>query len=264
MDQQHLKLLSYNIQAGMSTSKYAHYVTRSWQHVMPAPSRMDNLDGIAEVLLDYDIVGLQEVDTGSLRSGFVNQAKYLAQRSGFSHVFDQNNRRIGVISQHSNAVLSRICPSHINEHKLPGVPGRGVLEVAFGKDKNALRLFIVHLALGKRSRLRQIVFLANLVGNYNHVILMGDLNCCSISQEMDLLLELTHFNEQPKTDLHTFPSWRPNRQLDHILVSPSIEIKQISVLEHTFSDHLPIAIEVQLPAQACASNVKNLSNCCGF
>lgn len=264
MDQQHLKLLSYNIQAGMSTSKYAHYVTRSWQHVIPAPSRMDNLDGIAEVLGEYDIVGLQEVDTGSLRSGFINQAKYLAQRSGFPHVFDQNNRRIGVISQHSNAVLSRVCPSHINEHKLPGVPGRGVLEVAFGRDKDGLRLFIVHLALGKRSRLRQIVFLANLVSNYNHVILMGDLNCCSASQEMALLLELTHFNEPSTTNLHTFPSWRPNRQLDHILVSPSIAIKNIFVLKHTFSDHLPIAIEVQIPERACASNTNKLSHCCGF
>jgi endonuclease/exonuclease/phosphatase family metal-dependent hydrolase len=259
MDQQRLRLLSYNIQAGLSTGKYAHYVTRSWQHVVPVPSRMENLDGIGNMLHDYDIVGLQEVDTGSLRSGFVNQVKYLGERGGFKYLYDQSNRRIGVISQHSNAVLTRISPNHIVEHKLPGVPGRGVLEVRFGQDKNYLHIFIMHLALGKRSRLRQIDFLAKLVNKYRHVIMMGDLNCCSNSDEMGLLLQSANLSE-PTADLHTFPSWRPNRQLDHILVSPSLQVEKASVLEHTFSDHLAIAMEVLVPKQVKLSTVEDVSD----
>ncbi|HYQ90563.1 MAG TPA: endonuclease/exonuclease/phosphatase family protein [Candidatus Competibacteraceae bacterium] len=240
-----LRLLSYNIQSGLSTSKYSHYVTRSWQHVVPVPSRMINLGGIAAVAADYDIVGLQEVDTGSLRSGFVNQVKYLAERGGFQYVFDQSNRRIGVISQHSNAMLSRLRPSRIEEHKLPGMPGRGVLRVRFGKGADALHVFILHLALGRRSRLRQISFLADIVSDYRNVIVMGDLNCPSDSSEMNLLLRAGKLC-QPEPGLYTFPSWHPTRQLDHILVSSAIQVERVAVLNYTFSDHRPIAMEVDV------------------
>ena len=249
MKRQRLRLLSYNIQTGLSTGRYAHYLTRSWQHVVPVPSRMVNLDGIAQIIPDYDIVALQEIDTGSLRSGFVNQAKYLAERGGFQYVFDQPNRRIGVISQHSNAVLSRIQPSHLEEHRLPGlIPGRGVLRVCFGQGEHALNAFIVHLALGKRGRLRQIEFLAELISGYRHVIVMGDLNCRSDSPEMNVLLQAADLCV-PVPGLHTFPSWSPNRQLDHILVSSSIEVESVSVLDYTFSDHRPIAMQVIVPKQ---------------
>ena len=246
-DAQRLRLLSYNIQSGLSTRAYSQYLTRGWQHLVPVPSRMVNLDAIAKVLADYDLVGLQEVDAGSLRSGFVNQVKYLARQAGFEHVFDQSNRKIGIISQHGNALLSRIQPQAIMEHKLPGlIPGRGVLQVQFGNGTDALHVLIVHMALGRRGRLRQIAFLAELVGDCPHVILMGDLNCHSASPEMAVLLESVGLLE-PAQGLHTFPSWNPKRQLDHILVSPSIQVHRSEVLTHAYSDHLPIAMEVGLP-----------------
>ena len=243
-----LRLLSYNIQSGLTTDRYSHYRTRSWKHLVPVPSRMTNLDGIAQVLADYDLVGLQEVDAGSLRSGFVNQIKYLADSAGFAHVFDQSNRRIGRISQHGNALLSRFLLSAITEHKLPGlIPGRGVLEVQFGAGIDALHVLILHLALGRRGRLRQIGFLAELTHDYRHVILMGDLNSRSDSPEMAVLLENVGLLE-PAPGLHTFPSWQPDRQLDHILVSPSITVEQVEVLDCTFSDHRPLSMAVRLPA----------------
>jgi endonuclease/exonuclease/phosphatase family metal-dependent hydrolase len=246
---QRLRLLSYNIQSGLSTHTYSQYLTRSWRHLVPVPSRMVNLDGIARILTDYDLVGLQEVDAGSLRSGFVNQVKYLAAYAGFEHVCDQSNRKIGMISQHGNALLSRIRPDGITEHKLPGlIPGRGVLEVRFGSGADALHVLILHMALGRRGRLRQIEFLAELVRDCRHVILMGDLNCPSDSREMAVLLESAGLCE-PEPGLLTFPSWRPDRQLDHILVSPSIMVERVEVLDHIYSDHLPIAMEVRLPEE---------------
>ncbi len=242
-----LRLLSYNIQSGLTTRNYSQYVTRSWKHLVPVPSRMTNLDSIAQIITSYDIVGLQEVDPGSLRSGFVNQVKYLADSAGFKHVFDQANRKIGVISQHSNAMLSRLQPSAINDHKLPGlIPGRGVLEVCFGEGPETLHVLILHMALGRRGRLRQMGFLADLVRDCRHVILMGDLNCGSDSPELAALLTTTHLCE-PMPGLFTFPSWRPDRQLDHILVSESLTVEKVQVLGHAYSDHLPIAMQVRLP-----------------
>jgi endonuclease/exonuclease/phosphatase family metal-dependent hydrolase len=245
--QNRLTLLSYNIQTGISTYRYSDYLTRSWQHVLPTPSRMKNLDGIARMIAPYDIVGLQEVDTGSLRSGFVDQVKYLAEIGRFPYRFDQSNRRVGSLSQHSNAVLSRLPPSRISNYKLPGlIPGRGALTLRFGQGEHALYVVIVHLSLGKRGRLRQIRFIADLVRAHRYSVVMGDLNCRSDSREMRELLRTAGLRE-PEPGLKTFPSWHPTRQLDHILVSPAIEVEKVSVLPHAFSDHLPVSMQILLP-----------------
>jgi endonuclease/exonuclease/phosphatase family metal-dependent hydrolase len=65
---------------------------------------------------------------------------------------------------------------------------------------------------------------------------------------MSLLLDCTELSP-PVDDLPTFPSWRPNRNIDHVLVSPSIRINDVKVLQHTVSDHLPIAVDVTIPAE---------------
>ncbi len=123
-----------------------------------------------------------------------------------------------------------------------------MLEVRFGSGADALHVLISHMALGRRGRLRQVEFLIELVRDYRHVILMGDLNCGSDSPEMAALLAATHLRE-PAPGLYTFPSWRPDRQLDHILVSSLIEVERVEVLRHAYSDHLPIAMDVRLPKE---------------
>ncbi|MDX1452759.1 MAG: endonuclease/exonuclease/phosphatase family protein, partial [Oleiphilaceae bacterium] len=108
-----LKLLTFNIQVGISTSSYRHYLTRSWQHVLPHRNRNENLDKIAALLKGYDVVALQEVDGGSLRSGFVNQVEYLANASGFPYWYQQLNRNFGPLAKHSNGLLSRYRPLEV-------------------------------------------------------------------------------------------------------------------------------------------------------
>lgn len=242
-----LRLLSYNIQAGLSTSAYSQYLTKGLKHVLPAPSRMANLNGIAAAVADYDLVALQETDAGSLRSGFVNQARYLATCGGFPHVYEQSNRRIGALSQHGNAVLTRLPAARIVQHKLPGlIPGRGALQLRFGDGADALHVFIMHLALGRRDRLRQMRYIAELIGQRRFVVVMGDLNCRSDSRELRELLRLTRLRE-PSLSCPTFPSWRPSRQLDHILVSRDIVVESTAALPLLFSDHLPIVAQLRLP-----------------
>jgi endonuclease/exonuclease/phosphatase family metal-dependent hydrolase len=249
-----LRLLSYNIQSGIASSRYHHYVTHSWKHVLPDSRRIGNLNRIAGLLRNFDLIGLQEVDGGSLRSGFVNQTEYLALKAHFPHWYDQTNRNLGLIAQHSIGFLSRLQATEIIEHKLPGIiPGRGSLSVSFGDADDALLLLIVHFALGRRARLQQILYVGELVRSYRHTILMGDFNFQSDSEEMDLLLAVTGLRE-PTPGLHTFPSWRPYRNIDHILVSSSIQVKSVRTLDYPFSDHLPIAMEVILPQELSELN----------
>ncbi len=244
---QRLRLLSYNIQTGITTGHYGDYVTQSWKHVLPYAQRREILDGIARQISDYDLVGLQEVDAGSLRSGFVNQTEYLAARARIPFWYDQTNRRLGKFAQHSIGALSRFQPTEITEHRLPGrIPGRGVLLVRFGSGDSSLIVLILHLALSRRARLRQLAYISELVNAHRNVILMGDLNCRSDSPEMDFLIHNTMMRE-PTHGLHTFPSWRPQRNIDHILVTPTLQVEQVHVLNESFSDHLPVAMHVVLP-----------------
>lgn len=242
-----LRLLSYNIQAGMATTRPHHYVTQSWRHVLPHAQSLGNLDKIAHLISEFDIVALQEVDAGSLRSGFVNQAEYLAGRGHFPYWYCQTNRDLGQFAQHSNVLLSRFRPSAVAEHKLPGfIPGRGVMMARYGSPGEELIVFHVHLALGKRARLLQLEYIGGLVNEHEHVVLMGDLNCQLHSREMEILFKRTHLRE-PEYRVKTFPSWRPQRNLDHILVTPSLEVSNPRVLHSNLSDHLPISVEVSLP-----------------
>lgn len=242
-----LHLLSYNVQTGIASQRYRHYITQGWKHVLPHASRWYNLDRIARALSPFDIIGLQEVDSGSLRTGFINQTKYLAEQAGFPFWHCQTNRRIGKFAQHSNAILSRLTPSDLIEQPLPGLPGRGVLIARLGSAAAGLTLFVLHLALGRRTRLRQIAYLADLVNDYPHVIVMGDLNCGIASQELKQLLRDTDL-QSPPDNLNTFPSWQPRWRLDHILLSPGMCIEKAYIPAWMFSDHLPIAMDVVIPS----------------
>jgi len=242
-----LRLLSYNIQVGIGSKRYRDYVTESWKHVLPHAQIYNNLGHIARAISDFDIVALQEVDAGSLRSSFINQTEYLATHAGFPFWHHQTNRKVGKIAAHSNGLLSRYRPTQIHDHKLPGIlPGRGVMVVRYGNHDNPLVLLIMHMALGKRARQRQFEYVTRIVNQFEHVVVMGDLNCQPDSREMQFLLSATDLCE-PAHNLKTFPSWRPARTLDHILTSTSLDVHDVHVLQHLHSDHLPIAMEITLP-----------------
>ncbi len=240
-----LRLLSYNIQAAAFTQRYRHYVTQSWKQLLPHKQKQGNLNRIAALLDQYDVVGLQEVDSGSLRSGFINQTEYLAHRAGYPFWYRQINRSLGLLAQHSNGLLSKVQPYSVDEYRLPGLPGRGVFIASFGAP-DGLNVCILHLALGRRARMRQLAFVRELISDMKYVVLMGDLNCGSDSVEMQMLTQCAGLHE-PGTQQSTFPSWRPIRKIDHILVSQSLSIANARVINYPLSDHLPIGIDVMLP-----------------
>ena len=240
-----LRLLSFNIQVGISTERYRHYLTRSWQHLLPHTGRAGNLRKIGDLLSDFDLVALQEADGGSLRSGYVNQVEPLAHLGAFPYWYQQLNRNLGRFAQHSNGVLSRLKPHLLEDHPLPGPSGRGAILVRFGEGENALIVVMMHLALGAKTRALQLGYIRELIGGYRHQVLMGDMN----THATDLL------EHSPLRDLGlvapqveaTFPSWRPQRCLDHILLSPSLTLERVEVLAQPISDHLPVAVEIRLP-----------------
>lgn len=247
MSEKSLRILSYNLQVGIKTSRPSQYITGSWKHLIPHSQRLTNIDDAVAILGPYDIVGLQETDAGSLRSNYINLTEYLADRAGYPHWYHQVNRNLGHIAQHSNGLISRPRPYEIENIRLPGlIPGRQAILAKYGNEKETLAVFVLHLALGKRARMRQLAMISEQVNHYEHAIVMGDLNCKASSNEMRHLFKQTRLHE-PIEELQTFPSWRPEHHIDHILVTSELEVIKAKALKHVCSDHLPIMMEVKLP-----------------
>lgn len=242
-----LRLLSFNIQAGTSTARYHHYLTHSWRQVLPHTKRVENLDAIAGLVAPYDMVALQEVDSGSLRSGFINQSRYLATQASMPFWCHQSNRKVGTVAYAGNGLLSRFEPDAVEEHRLPGViPGRGTLLARFGEGCHGLDVAVVHLALGKRARIQQLRFLARELDSGRHLVVMGDFNTHVDSDPVREFRE-TLALRAPTRGLATYPSWQPQRAIDHILISQTLVARTAEVIDVTYSDHCPVALEIELP-----------------
>jgi endonuclease/exonuclease/phosphatase family metal-dependent hydrolase len=219
-------------------------VTKGWKHVLPHESRNHTLARIADVVAGYDFVALQEIDAGSLRSGFVNQVEYLAERAQFPYWYTQLNRDLGPLAQHGNGLLSRIAPKDMEDHRLPGaIPGRGAIVVRLPFGDASVLVVMLHLSLGERSRAKQLEYVKGLIDGEDHVVVMGDMN----SHLADLLFDspLAETALRPAESVGpTFPSWRPSVALDHILVSPKLAISNCEVLDCRLSDHRPISVSL--------------------
>lgn len=241
-----LRFLSFNIQVGISTNAYRQYLTRGWKHILPHVERQENLQKIAELVADYDLVALQEIDSGSLRSGFVNQVEYLAEQAVFPYWYAQLNRDFGPFAQHGNGLLSRIKPAQLEDHKLPGMlPGRGAISMRFNFSGAEVLVVLLHLSLGARSRHQQLEYVRTLIQEEEHVVLIGDMNSHLQSLIFNSPLEKT--NLRPAEDvMPTYPSWRPAVALDHVLVSPGLELSEFEVLDCNLSDHRPVSVSLSL------------------
>ncbi len=168
-----LKLLSFNIQAGIGTSRFREYLTGSWKHLVAHPRSVETIEQIAEVVRHFDVVGLQEVDGGSLRSRNVNQLVHLASMADFPFWHQQLNRNLGRLGQFSNGFLSRLTPFAVEDHTLPGLPGRGAILIKFGHPIQPLVVAVVHLALGEKMRNTQLGYVSRLLRPYRYTVVMG-------------------------------------------------------------------------------------------
>jgi endonuclease/exonuclease/phosphatase family metal-dependent hydrolase len=242
-----LKLLSFNIHAGTTTDQFHHYVIHGWRQVFPHTQRVDNLDAIADVVAGYDMVALQEVDSGSLRSGFINQSRYIATHAGMPHWYHQANRKIGNMTFTGNGFIGRFESRNVEDLRLPGVvPGRGCLLLRFGLPPG-LAIAVVHLSLGRRARKRQLAYLGRQLAEEPHLIVMGDFNAEVSSPEIRSFCEMLDLYA-PTGEIASYPSWQPQRSIDHILVSNGLRTRDVEVIDIPVSDHRPVAVSLELPA----------------
>ncbi len=171
----------------------------------------------------------------------------MANEGGFPHFHQQQNRRVAGLAAHSNGLLSKFASTHAIHHKLPGrIPGRGALEVTFGSGDKQVLVLSVHLSLSHNARKLQLQYIAELVKDIPYFIIMGDMNCPS-DKVSDEFSKLGIKVKQGRKQHPTFPRWNPKHCFDQIWVSDNLKIIKSEVLDLGVSDHLPVAMEIELP-----------------
>ena len=80
-------------------------------------------------------------------------------------------------------------------------------------------------------------------------MLTGDFNCDPEQPEMQALYRKTRL-QPPDRRVPTFPSWRPQRAIDHMLVTPDLPVAEMQALPAAQSDHLALSVALDVPEAA--------------
>jgi len=241
-----MRLMLFNIAYGTGGARsYPHRILTLHRYLR-APRR--HFDQIQQFVRHTrpDILGLVEVDAGSVRTGRRNQVVELSRSlSHFSYATKYGRtsvcRYLPIFRHQGNALLTRdrldACVHHFCRVGLK----RLIVEAEVG----GLRLFLVHLALERRVRAEQIAHLGQLIGRpTGPCIVAGDFNAFGGREELDELVASSGLHNPNRRGLPTFPSWQPRRELDYILCSRHIDIRRFRVRDDVrLSDHFPLVLD---------------------
>jgi len=210
-----------------------------------------NLERIASFLrqLAPDIVGLVEVDLGTYRSRWRNQAGVIAADLGHYQVHESKYcgdcmvRHLPVLNRQGNAFLTSQAIVDARFHRFPSGIKRLVMELELAQ----VVILLVHLSLKFRHRHDQLRMLRELVAAAQKpVLLAGDFNPLFGEAELDLFLAATGLVNANRWGLPTWPSRAPRRQLDFVLHSPEISVDRLDVPRVRYSDHLPVVCDFHI------------------
>jgi len=208
------------------------------------PDGSVQLDLLARTLASWkpDIVLLQEVDKGQLRSGRVDMPAYLGEKLGLHSTFGANMAgRAG--GQYGTALLSRFPIESAENTPLPRLAGdepRGLLHAVLDVDGTQLSAYVVHLQhTSTRARMAQIKAVRRLVvDDPLPKVIGGDFNAHPGSGVMALARSFasdtwTAVGSGPGL---TVPRVAPRARIDYLLQSGLVPL-DIQVLTPPMSDH---------------------------
>ena len=210
-----------------------------------------NLDWIATVIRNYniDIACLNEVDFNSIRTQGVDMAKYIADKVCYNHVISEKLFFLPTVLEVGNAVISRY-PLKLNMYHPYGNNFFDQIKNEFKSfldfdillgDKKNLNITLTHLdSQDEVMRYEQAKILRNhLETKHNPFILLGDLNSTSGDRSFQHLIN-NNFVSNPYLGKPTYPSGKPNAQIDYILTSSGLNIDNYHTIPTKVSDHLPV------------------------
>lgn len=196
-----------------------------------------------------DLVVLQEIDNGVLRSGSQDQMAVLAELTGLHARFGAFMPYQG--GHYGMGLLSRYPILESTNHRLPdGAEPRTVLDARVQlPDGDELVLCGVHFYRTEEERLAQARAVVDAFAQTTTpMILGGDFNSLPGSAVMELI-ERHWTNTDKGEDRFTMSSDDPRTEIDFILYRPAdrFEVVSVDVLdEPVVSDHRPVLMVVKL------------------
>ena len=250
-----MRILLYNIRYATGTGPAFNFPVPGAGYLRSNRQVLEDITGFIKSE-DADIVGLIEVDTGSIRTGMVNQAEFIGNKLGHYSIYECKygtesiNTLMPIIRKQGNAFLAA-----------PRVHGErfhyfdtGIKRLIIELELEDAVVFLVHLSLKYRHRQAQLRTLHDLVvRSTKPVLLAGDFNTFWGDHEIYLFMQAAGLKSANVASLPSYPSHNPRRELDFILYSAGITVTNFRIPAVRYSDHLPLICDFEVRASASAA-----------
>lgn len=243
-----MRLLLYNIRYAVGGGASMH---------MPLPGAgyvLGNQNVLPEITkfiksVDPDIVGLIEVDTGSIRSRKVNQAEAIAADLGMNTSYETKygekslNQILPIVRKQGNAFMAA---QRVHGEKFHYFD-TGIKRLIIELEMSEVAVFLVHLSLKYRHRHLQLRRLYDLVADTTKpVIVAGDFNTFWGENEIYLFMKAAGLRSANAESRPTYPSRSPRKELDFILYQDGISVTDFRIPDVRHSDHLPLVCDFDI------------------
>jgi len=245
-----IKLVSFNIEYCASINRgYWQYLTRLWRYILPHET--EAIYDIADIINEnnIDIATFMEMDGGSYRTRHNNYMSLLSYMTDLKeNVFYPVRHMWWGLTNQGNGIATRFDVLNAENIRLETNrifgENRYLSVSKLNVNERIVYVLTTQLALGHKSRVKELQHVANIINSINEPILFtGDLNTQN-EKELEILKN-TRLKRIETTD--TFPSWKPKRRIDYIFHSPEFEVVESYVLDSLkSSDHLPLVAEFKL------------------
>ncbi len=243
-----MRLLLYNIRYAVGGGASMHMPLPGAGYILGNQTVLPEITAFIRSV-DPDIVGLIEVDTGSIRSRKVNQAEKIAADLGLNTSYEIKygarslNQLLPIIRMQGNAFLAA-----------PRVHGEtfhyfdtGIKRLIIELEMERFAVFLVHLSLKYRHRHLQLRKLYDLIeATEKPVIVAGDFNTFWGENEIYLFMRAAGLRSANTRHLPSYPSRSPRKELDFILYQSGITVTGFEVPHVRLSDHLPLICDFDI------------------
>lgn len=200
---------------------------------------------------DPDILGLNEVDLGALKTGFVDLPSYIAHKLNMYYFYGYT-----FYKHYGDVILSKY---PILEAEIISLPlaieterPRAIIKAKFQINSSVWTVIVSHLSTNSDDRLAQVPFIVNKIGEettFEKIIWMGDFNLEPTSPEYSLIngTSILNFTDSYRF-LNTFSGYTgdfnedhiPQKRIDYIMCSPDLVPKSSYVFCSISSDHCAV------------------------
>lgn len=243
-----MRLLLYNIRYAVGAGASMHVPLPGAGYILGNQNVLPEITSFIKST-DPDIVGLIEVDSGSIRSRKINQAESIATELGMNSSYETKygeksiNQLLPIIRKQGNAFLAA--------HRVHGESfhyfDTGIKRLIIELEMESFAVFLVHLSLKYRHRHLQLRKLYDLIAaTEKPVIVAGDFNTFWGEDEIYLFMRAAGLKSANTKSLPSYPSRSPRKELDFILYQDGITVSHFEIPSVRHSDHLPLICDFEV------------------